>query len=414
MTLFIGDVEVFRDPVHGFIQVDEVERDIINTKAFQRLRNISQLAFTKYVYHGAEHSRFGHSLGVMEFATKVFEKLRQSKFFPFKKDEEYRKYWRILRIAALLHDVGHGPFSHASDAFFPSKEAHENMSRLIIEKTEIGDIINHFFQKNAINANATEVADLVQGKPTGKSAFLPSILSGPFDVDKMDYLLRDSLYAGVFYGRFDWERLIHTFTLNLDEDSGNYKLVVKEGGVHAAEAMALARYYMFTQVYFHKVRRAYDLHLGEFFKELKQENVEFSEMFAEPGKFIEWDDGKILEIIRSKKEASIHAGAIANREHFKRLVETNEHPDSVEVAIFYEKYEKFCKEIPECIRDRATDVPYKYTPPRDEVLIKIDKGNLARFETKSKLVNSLLPINRVRVYVSENELHAAQTCWNSL
>ena len=131
----------YRDPIHGFIKVRKHENEIINTRPFQRLRNVKQLAMTHYVYHGAEHSRFGHSIGVMHLVTRAFNSAIQGydENFPEEKREWYEQ---ILRLIALTHDLGHPPFSHASESVLPDNLEHEDFTEKIITETEIADIIN--------------------------------------------------------------------------------------------------------------------------------------------------------------------------------------------------------------------------------------------------------------------------------
>ena len=134
-------VDKFRDPIHGFIEVRQRELEIINTRAFQRLRNIKQLAMTYYIYPGAEHTRFGHSLGVMHLVTRAFRSAIEGyeEEFPEPKRAHYEQ---ILRLIALTHDIGHAPFSHASESVFPSGVEHEDFTVEIVTKTEIA--FGHF------------------------------------------------------------------------------------------------------------------------------------------------------------------------------------------------------------------------------------------------------------------------------
>lgn len=146
----------FRDPIHGFIEVTEDENLIIDSQPFQRLRNVKQLATTNLVYHGAEHTRFGHSLGVMHLVSKTFDSVmgKNPKLFSKKENENEKlcKYYRqILRLMALTHDLGHAPFSHASEELFPGSKKHEDYTKDIIFNTEIGTYINQIgknFKKN--------------------------------------------------------------------------------------------------------------------------------------------------------------------------------------------------------------------------------------------------------------------------
>lgn len=264
----------FRCPVHGFIQVDAWERDIIAQPAFQRLRRIRQLAWTDYIYPGAMHTRFEHSLGVMHIATRLFDAIRERSKDVLTKDLSYnedglRRSRRLVRFTALLHDVGHGPFSHASEELFPflpgsstKKYEHDTHYSAEIIRQEFKSVINdNSFNQANYNITADQIASLIEGSTeAGNAVFWRELISGQMDADRMDYLLRDSLHAGVQYGRYDLERLINTIVAVRMEDQAP-RLGVSEGGGHAAESLILARYFMFTQVYFHRTRMAYDHHI---------------------------------------------------------------------------------------------------------------------------------------------------------
>lgn len=233
----------FRDPIHDFITVDEHELEIINTPMFQRMHNIKQLSLGYYVYHGTDHSRFGHMIGAMHLAGKAFDsmKINSEKFGTFDADDKDRA---TIRMAALLHDVGHAPFSHSLEHLLGA--SHEKYSQALID---------YYFKDyiTAAGVDVDDVKDLIVGayhKP-----YLSKIVSGQLDVDRLDYLLRDSHYAGVTYGLYDLGRIIDQLAIV------NKKFVVLEGGYEAVEQLIFARYQMYQQVYFHKTKRAFELML---------------------------------------------------------------------------------------------------------------------------------------------------------
>ena len=213
----------FRCPIYGFITLSNWEREIISQPAFQRLRRIGQLAFTNYVYPGAMHTRFEHSLGVMHMATMLYdgivERCRELLESEFGYDEAGFKRYRVLvRLAALLHDVGHSPFSHASEELFPLKDdsiksekyTHEEYSTTIIRR-DFADVINNHLANNNYGFTTDTVVALIEGSDEAKSSlFWNDLIDSQMDADRMDYLLRDSHHAGVDYGRFDWRRLVQT------------------------------------------------------------------------------------------------------------------------------------------------------------------------------------------------------------
>ena len=330
----------FRDPIHGFVQLYPHERRIIDTFEFQRLRRIHQLGLTHYIYHGAEHSRFGHSIGVMHIAGKavknVIEKnnelVKERLQWPENQVEENKtRLFCLARLAGLLHDVGHAPFSHTGEKkLFPEGVNHENLGAEIIKRTQIGDIIDQDCE--AIGISRENVAEIVTGQATIPEGFLQELITGSWDADKMDYLLRDSHYCGVEYGKFDLGRILNTITLDSDDPSGGgLKLAIEEGGLHALEEFVLARYFMFTQVYFHKVRRAFDLVLTDFIGQLLEEKYSLGtypdqDQIAE---YLLWDDNLVLTEAVRRRDTTEHnlAWRIADRQHPKAVYETIVSPD---------------------------------------------------------------------------------------
>lgn len=280
-----GPMEI-RDPLHVFVRLEAPEQVVLNSAPFQRLRNIHQLALTYLVYPGATHRRFEHSLGVMELATRIFDVVTSQYNVDHEEargvipaEDDTVKYWRrVLRLAALCHDLGHLPFSHAAeDVLLPPGVDHESISRAYI----LSDEMRALWSQMEPPITPEHVALLAVGPEPGETVppwrgILGEIITGDvFGADRMDYLLRDSLHTGVAYGRFDHHRLIDTLRIlpasptggPADEDqSTEPTLGVTEGGVQSAEALLLARYFSFSQVYFHRARRIYDIHLKDFLK----------------------------------------------------------------------------------------------------------------------------------------------------
>jgi len=233
----------FRDPVHGFIELEPTEVALVATPCFQRLRRIRQLAMAHLAFHGASHTRFEHSLGVCHVAGRIASSLLPDK------DED----GELVRLAALLHDLGHGPFSHAFEGALAAvgstdMEAqgalHEQVTRTILRHDR--DICPVLLSER----HRDKIIELLQPGPGG--GLCGSIVTGPLDADKMDYLLRDSYYCGVRYGLYDIDQLLRR--LRSLEDA----IAIDEEGVPALEQFVLARYYLTKQVYRHKVRRISD------------------------------------------------------------------------------------------------------------------------------------------------------------
>ena len=244
-----NEVKVMRDPVDGYIHVEyQVIWDCINAREFQRLRRIHQLGGTYMVYHTAEHSRFAHSLGVYEITRRMVNEVSGLKEL----SEEDKV---TVMCAALLHDVGHGPFSHAFEAITPT--SHETYTRrIILEDTQIHRILS-----NVSNDFPNKVASIIDY--SHPNDLLNQIVSGQLDADRMDYLLRDAYFTGTSYGNFDLERILRTMRVK------ESKIVMKESGIHTVEDYIMARYHMYWQVYFHPVTRSYEAILHSIFKRLK-------------------------------------------------------------------------------------------------------------------------------------------------
>lgn len=277
-------IHEIRDSIHVFIRLNNHERRILDSRPFQRLRHIHQLALTYLIYPGATHKRFDHSLGVMELAGRVFDVVTNRdnvtdeirKLLGPLSNEEERQYWRqVLRMAALCHDTGHLPFSHTAEKkLLPEGWSHERLTREIIASEEMQEI----WKSVTPPLRVDDIVKVAVGpeKATDLSfsdweTILAEIIVGDaFGVDRMDYLLRDSHHVGVVYGKFDHYRLIDTLRIlpsapsDDKEGSGEPALGVEEGGIHTTEALMLARYFMYSQVYLHPVRRIYDIHLIDF------------------------------------------------------------------------------------------------------------------------------------------------------
>jgi len=248
----------FRDPIHGYIEVPELELDVVNHCLFQRLRRIKQLGLAHYVFHGAEHTRFGHSLGTMYIANEILKVIPE-----INSDDDLCKK---ISLAALLHDIGHLPLSHTFEDCIRDVlrvDGHEEYTKAIIEKTSIKDIL----QKHGFSDN--DVRDIV-GFILGQHIKFPlgaQIIHSELDADRLDYLLRDSIFCGVKYGVYDLDRLLISLM------PFNNKLVVAYKGFHAAEGFILARYHMYVQVYVHKTKCAFEIIAREVFRELLEKGL---------------------------------------------------------------------------------------------------------------------------------------------
>lgn len=249
MFLKLETKKVFRDPIYGYINVSHtLISELIDTKEFQRLRRIRQLSGVQMVFHGAEHSRFSHSLGVYALALKCLNEVDVLK-------EQLSPYEQMLFLtSALLHDVGHGPYSHAFEHVFML--GHEVSSTKIIEgNTEINQVLNKHHQDLSKDISSVLLK-------MNKFPIIEQLISSQLDVDRMDYLERDAYYTGASYGRLDKDRILRMLAIK------DNQVVFKEGAIHAIENYLMSRYHMYWQVYYHPVARSYEIMLEKIYKRI--------------------------------------------------------------------------------------------------------------------------------------------------
>jgi HD superfamily phosphohydrolase len=275
-----------KDPVHGYVYINVEEKEIIDSYPVQRLRRMRQLAGAEYVYPGANHTRFEHSVGVMYLAGRVAENPNISQLISAEEAE-------MVRIAALLHDVGHGPFSHIFEHLLTKElnKTHEDMTLWIIKNSELKDVIS----KHGYDAN--EIGKLAIGTlhKRGK-AFLDQIISSSIDVDKLDFIVRDTYHTGAEYGYIDIFRLI--YTLNVLDDN----LAVDLGALSALESFIIARIESFKSIYFHRVGRAAQIMLAAALEEANEELGLVN--FKTPEEYLAMDDYTVWTMLKNCKKSS--------------------------------------------------------------------------------------------------------------
>lgn len=308
-----------RDPIHGFIYRQPAERDIIDTSVYQRLRRLKQLALADLVYPGATHTRFEHCLGAFHLAGKISKALSASE-----------SECHLVRLAALLHDIGHGPFSHVTEPILKRHSAKEKLAGAK-EDAKIHELISsQIIRTNPelarfISENEREqIVGLLSG--TYGHSYLQEIVSGPVDADKQDYLLRDSLFSGVKYGVYDQERL--TNSLLIHEDNDDFSLAVSIDGIHALEQFVLAKYYMTTQVYRHKIRLITDEMIGRAIAlGIEYDNIGWlRQLYSYDGteayldEYLEWDDNRVFSKLVSAETADGYAKDLFRRLRERRLL----------------------------------------------------------------------------------------------
>ena len=427
-----------RDPIHKFILLSPEELTIVDSAPFQRLRNIKQLATSYLVYPGAEHTRFSHSLGVMHLAGKAFDAAmdnyyRRTGSYLF--DDEVSRAWyrQVLRLIALTHDLGHGPFSHAFERRFKKGIEHEEFTRKILFDTEIRrhiqGVSDAFLRDNKdkiLDADKNkyiitpELLWMIYGEKDAslkngydpKYNIIKDLMDGGLDCDKMDYLLRDAYYCGVNYGTYDVDKLISALTVFKDEEKNTYRLAIDHSGLYAFEEFVVARYHMFMQVYFHKTRRYLDKLLIDAIEEL---GIPEMGLKTSIDKYMGYDDCVIMSLLnkKAKDPSNINANQLLRQQVMSCVYETHGHNDS---RIGNSLCNKIFKELQEHLgadyvwEDFASKVMVKYFPKgrydelsSDDIPIFLSEdAGPGRAMDESVLLQGLRsPINTRRIYVNK-------------
>lgn len=383
------------NPVHTYIHVDhQVIYDLINTKEFQRLRRIKQLGTSGYTFHGGEHSRFSHCLGAYEIARRI------TKIF----DEKYLQTWDnheslLVMVTALLHDVGHGAYSHSFERLFDTD--HEEITRQIITspETEINRVLTQ------VSPDFPEkVASVINHTYPNKQVV--QLISSQIDVDRMDYLLRDSFYTGASYGQFDLTRILRVIR---PVENG---IAFQRNGMHAVEDYVVSRYQMYMQVYFHPASRAMEVLLQnllkrakflyedqkDFFKLTSPNLLPFFEKRFSLQDYLALDDGVMNTYFQSWMTSpdtilSDLAQRYVNRKVFKSMIFSEENEKHLDILRQLVKQVGFEPDYYTAIH-RNFDLPYDfYRPdvekPRTQIEIIQKDGSLAELSSLSPIVQSL-------------------------
>ena len=383
------EVKVMRDPIHGYIHVHyKVIWDCINAREFQRLRRIHQLGGDFQVYHTAEHTRFSHSLGVYEIVRRMVEEIEELS----RSLSEYEKCAAML--AGLLHDLGHGPFSHAFEAV--SDCHHEQFTqRILLEDSEIHRILSA-----ADVRLPQDVADIIGYRY--KNDLLNQLVSGQLDADRMDYLLRDAYFTGTSYGTFDMERILRTIRIQ------DAHLAVKESGIHSVEDYIMARYHMYWQVYLHPVARSYEIMIALLFERMKTLWEQKPSFFAGLEMFTPFLSGErvaIEALFRLDEAAALYGFALLTqrsdpilRDLAARVLDRRLFAYTQEEADTYAKICPIAKANgydPQYYvhRDHVTQKPYSPYKGRQGthvIWIVDEQGTLSELSEKSAIVSALV------------------------
>lgn len=390
----LHEEKVFKDPVHRYVHVkDRVIWDLIATPEFQRLRRVKQLGTTYLTFHGAEHSRFNHSLGVYEIVRRIISK--------FQNRREWNPDERLLCLsAALLHDLGHGPFSHSFEKVF--KLDHENFTqRIILEDTEVHNIL-----ERVSPGFSQQVADVI-GK-TYEDKLVVSLISSQIDADRMDYLQRDAYYTGVSYGHFDMERILRVMRPIDDQ------VVIKSSGMHAVEDYIMSRYQMYWQVYFHPVTRSAEVILSRILNRAKYLFETDYPFKLHPAHFITFmagdaevdltaylklDETIVLYYFQAwQDEADAILSDLCERFINRQLFKYIEFNPNLEMKEWMELYKLFQEAgiDPEyyLIVDSSSDLPYDFYRPGEEeerlpIHLLMPTGDLKELSRHSDIVESI-------------------------
>ena len=274
------------DPIHHFIELTAGEARLLDSDIMQRLRRLRQLGLAYLAYPSAEHSRFSHALGAFAMGTRVFDTLvvHSPEHFNSEGDVAYQR--RLVRAALLLHDIGHGPFSHACEAVLGIR--HEERTNALLELPRMRALLAD------LDVDLCDVLELVVGGSHNRYPVLTEIVSGPnLDADRMDYLLRDAYFTGVTNGRYDSEQLLGS--LRVFATPSGPVMGIDSRGVVALESFVLARYMMFATVYFHHTTRMFERILQDALRDLWTVPSALNDI----DEFLQWDDFRVMNELRN-------------------------------------------------------------------------------------------------------------------
>ncbi len=335
-----------RDPIHGTLTLSDQEKALVDSRFYQRLRHVRQLGFGDLAFPGATHTRHAHSLGAMNVASRLFDAMTARTTMSAEARERFRS---AVRLAVLSHDLGHMPLSHASESIAPPRSAlglpewmgpdegqasHEDYTAKLILDSSLTPLLTRVYAPLGITA--AQVAGLVTGQfPDGaRSGFtdggldwtpaLRAIVSGELDADRMDYLLRDSFFTGVNYGRYDIEWILQN--LSVEQKDGRAVMAMSKAAVFAFEDFLLSRYHMFLSVYYHHTSVSFDHMLRRYYVESPGE----FEIPSDPEAFLECDDMALhLTLRRSKNE---WAQRIVTRRGYRRVAQFTERDEGYDLG----------------------------------------------------------------------------------
>ena len=385
----LDETKVLKDPVHSYIHIHyEVIWNCLDSKEFQRLRRIRQLGGDFQVYPTAEHSRFSHSLGVYEIVRRMVTEVKTLCV-------ELTEYEKVcVMLAGLLHDVGHGPFSHAFEHV--TNHSHEEYTaKIILGETELNSILRAVSKKMP-----EDIVSIIQH--THENDILNQIVSGQLDADRMDYLLRDSYFTATSYGQFDLERILRTMRVRKTSE-GRKVIVVKHTGIHSVEDYIMARYQMYWQVYYHPVARSYEAVFIQLFNRLKdifKDNKDYFEDMKVLIPFLEKVEVSEEEYFRLDENSLLYCCALIQDKDDVIAADLAKRLQNRELFEYVDYNEENLAQIQNMLRENGYDEQYYlrienieasvYSPYKGrKILIEKLDGQIVALEKASTIVESI-------------------------
>ena len=385
----LDETKVLKDPVHSYIHIHyEVIWNCLDSKEFQRLRRIRQLGGDFQVYPTAEHSRFSHSLGVYEIVRRMVTEVKSLCV-------ELTEYEKVcVMLAGLLHDVGHGPFSHAFEHV--TNHSHEEYTaKIILGNTELNAILRAVSEKLP-----QDIVSIIQH--THENDILNQIVSGQLDADRMDYLLRDSYFTATSYGQFDLERILRTMRVRKTSE-GRKVIVVKYTGIHSVEDYIMARYQMYWQVYYHPVARSYEAVFIQLFNRLKdifKVDKDYFEDMKVLIPFLEKSEVSVDEYFKLDENSLLYCCALIQDKEDKIAADLAKRLQNRKLFEYVNYNEENLAQIKNMLKENGLDQRYYlrienieasvYSPYKGrKILIEKLNGDIVALEKASTIVESI-------------------------
>jgi HD domain-containing protein len=385
----LDETKVLKDPVHSYIHIHyEVIWNCLDSKEFQRLRRIRQLGGDFQVYPTAEHSRFSHSLGVYEIVRRMVTEVKSLCV-------ELTEYDKVcVMLAGLLHDVGHGPFSHAFENI--TNHSHEEYTaKIILGNTELNAILRNVSEKLP-----QDIVSIIQH--THENDILNQIVSGQLDADRMDYLLRDSYFTATSYGQFDLERILRTIRVRKTAE-GRKVIVVKYTGIHSVEDYIMARYQMYWQVYYHPVARSYEAVFIQLFNRLKdifKGDKDYFEDMKVLVPFLEESEVSVDEYFKLDENSLLYCCALIQDKEDKIAADLARRLQNRNLFEYVDYNEENLAQIKNMLKENNLDECYYlrienieasvYSPYKGrKILIEKLNGDIVALEKASTIVESI-------------------------